>query len=344
MTLQLSATSTVESPARVAPATPARTSPRRAVHAVPRHVWLLAIGVASIGVWLVVVGLVTLSRSHDLSGDLVLSQEHMIGPALLGLVSVVFLIERRWPAVPRSALSRAHVVDAGYLALYALIGPFVTLLNTGFAVEVGRHAHFLILQRLALLPQILVVILILVGIDAMNWAAHLANHRSAALWRFHALHHSQEDMSVFTTFRTHPLSHVSYLVAVLPALVLEANGTVPAAALIAYGCFVTLPHANLRWGFGPLGKIFVSPAFHRLHHAAAPVDGHMAANFGFVLVCWDRMAGTAVFPRAGRPVETGVGGRTVPIEQAVPRSKILPVVIAQLGQPFRVKAGLEGRP
>ena len=105
MTLQLSATSTVENPARVAPATPAPDlSPARR-HAVPRHVWLLAIGVASIGVWLVVVGLVTLSRSHDLSGDLVLSQEHMIGPALLGLVSVVFLIERRWPAVPRSALA-----------------------------------------------------------------------------------------------------------------------------------------------------------------------------------------------------------------------------------------------
>ena len=75
-------------------------------------------------------------------------------------------------------------MDAGYLALYALIGPFVTLLNTGFASRSVSHAHFLILQRLALLPQILVVILILVGIDAMNWAAHLANHRSAALWRF----------------------------------------------------------------------------------------------------------------------------------------------------------------
>ena len=66
---------------------------------------------------------------------------------------------------------------------------------------------------------------ILVGIDLMNWTAHVANHRSATLWRFHALHHSQEDMSVFTTFRTHPLSHASYVIALLPALVLEASGT-----------------------------------------------------------------------------------------------------------------------
>ena len=174
---------------------------------------------------------------------------------------------------------------------------------------VSRHAHFLMLRRLPLVPQVVAVALILVGIDAMNWAAHVANHRSTTLWRFHALHHSQEDMSVFTTFRTHPLSHVSYLVALLPALVLEASGTVPAAGLIAYACLVTLPHANLRWSFGPLGRVLVSPAYHRLHHSRSPVEGRRAVNFGFVLVCWDRLAGCAVYPfgrevvanRCGRP-------------------------------------------
>ena len=35
-------------------------------------------------------------------------------------------------------------------------------------------------------------------------------------------------MNVFTTFRTHPLSHASYLPALLPALVLGASGAVPA--------------------------------------------------------------------------------------------------------------------
>ena len=175
------------------------------------------------------------------------------------------------------------------------------------------------LRRLPLVPQVVVVALILVGIDAMNWAAHVANHRSAALWRFHALHHSQEDMSVFTTFRTHPLSHVSYLVALLPALVLEASGTVPAAGLIVYACLVTLPHANLRWSFGPLGRVLVSPAYHRLHHASSPVEGRRAVNFGFVLVCWDRLAGCAVYPFGRQPVATGVAGRPVPSSRPPPR-------------------------
>jgi sterol desaturase/sphingolipid hydroxylase (fatty acid hydroxylase superfamily) len=191
---------------------------------------------------------------------------------------------------------------------------------------------------------VVVVGAILVGIDAMNWAAHVANHRSVVLWRLHALHHSQEDMSVFTTFRTHPLAHASYLPAVLPALVLGASGGVPSAGLIAYGCLVTLPHANLRWTFGRLGRVLVSPAYHRLHHAASPVAGRPAVNFGFVLVCWDRLAGCAVAPSGGTPVATGIAGRPVPIEQTAPKYRLPHLVVAQIRQPFRLRAATDGQP
>jgi sterol desaturase/sphingolipid hydroxylase (fatty acid hydroxylase superfamily) len=241
-------------------------------------------------------------------------------------------------------LARAHLVDAGYLGLFAVVAPFVSLLNTGFAVIVERHAHFLVLSRVPLIPRVVVVGAILIGIDAMNWAAHVANHRSVALWRLHALHHSQEDMSVFTTFRTHPLAHASYLPAVLPALVLGASGGVPSAGLIAYGCLVTLPHANLRWTFGRLGRVLVSPAYHRLHHAASPVAGRPAVNFGFVLVCWDRLAGCAVAPSGGTPVATGIAGRPVPIEQTASKYRLPHLVVAQIRQPFRLRAATDVQP
>jgi sterol desaturase/sphingolipid hydroxylase (fatty acid hydroxylase superfamily) len=309
-----------------------------------KRVWILALGVTSLAVWLAVVGTQALSGAHELLSAVMGAQSRMIGPALVVVVAAIFLAERRWPAVRRPALARAHVVDAGYLLLFAVVGPFVTLLNTGFAVMVERHAHFLMLRRLPLVPQVVVAAVIIVGIDGMNWVAHVANHRSAPLWRFHALHHSQEDMSVFTTFRTHPLAHASYLPALIPALVLEASGTLPATALIAYGCFVTLPHANLRWTFGPLGRVLVSPAYHRLHHASSPVEGHSTVNFGFVLVVWDRLAGLAVHPSGAEPVATGIAGRPVPIEQSAGPSRIGRVVAAQLVQPLRARAAMDGRP
>jgi sterol desaturase/sphingolipid hydroxylase (fatty acid hydroxylase superfamily) len=307
--------------------------------------WLGVLAVAGTAGWLALIGLGALLGSGDLSGALAAARGRMVGPALVVVVAALVLAERRWPAVPRPLLARAHVVDAGYLVLFGVVvAPLLILVQTGFAVEVERHASFLLVSRLAVVPQVVVVAGILVGIDAMNWAAHVANHRSLALWRLHALHHSQEDMSVLTTFRTHPLVHASYLPAMFPALILGASGTVPGSALIAYGCLVTLPHANLRWTLGPLGRVFVSPEYHRFHHAVVPLDSRGTVNFGFVLVFWDQLVHRAVFPNGEAPIATGLAGRPVPVEQSGRTSGIAGVVLSQLAQPFGIRAATDGRP
>jgi sterol desaturase/sphingolipid hydroxylase (fatty acid hydroxylase superfamily) len=307
------------------------------------------LALAAFAVWLGWAGLRVLLSARDLSAVMSSARGQMVGPALFVVVAVIILAARRWPAVRRPMLSSAHLVDAGYLALFAVaVVPVLTLVQTGFGVEVSRHARFLLLGRLPLAPRMVIVAATLVGIDAMNWALHVANHRAAALWRLHALHHSQEDMSVLTTFRTHPLIHASYLPAALPALTLAASGTLPGTALIVYGCLVTLPHANLRWSFGPLGRIFVSPAYHRLHHSTVPLIPSGAVNMGFVLVCWDRLARRAVFPSGGDPIATGIAGRPVPVEQSAGgpgRAGVVGlagVILAQLTQPFRLRAATDG--
>ena len=109
---------------------------------------------------------------------------------------------------------------------------------------------------------------------------------------------------------------------------------------ITYGCLVTLPHANLRWSFGPLGKVVVSPAYHRLHHARELTDARGAVNLGFVLVGWDQLA-RATYPTRGVAIATGIAGRPVPVEQAAPR-RVVRVVVAQLAQPFRLRAATGG--
>jgi len=316
---------------------PGATAARELAAASP---WFGVLAVAGAAVWLGVVGFRSLVAAHDLRGALLNEWSATVGPALLLAVVALFLAERLWPAVRRPALARAHVVDAGYLALFAVaVVPLLVIVQTGFAVEIERHAQFLVLNRLPLVPQVAVVLVILVGVDAMNWVAHVANHRSPSLWRLHALHHSQEDMSVLTTFRTHPLVHATYLLALLPALVLGASGHLPMAALIAYGCLVTLPHANLSWTLGPVGRLVVSPAYHRLHHASE-LDPQGTVNFGFVLVCWDQLIGCAAMPGGRPPVRTGLAGRPVPVEQFGGGGPF-GVVVAQLVQPFRRYTALE---
>jgi sterol desaturase/sphingolipid hydroxylase (fatty acid hydroxylase superfamily) len=79
-----------------------------------------------------------------------------------------------------------------------------------------------------------------------------------------------------------------------------------------------LHHANLRLGFGALGdRLWVSPRFHRLHHAigdggatAAEARVPPGCNFGVLLPWWDMLFGTANFDRRYEP--TGVSDQVRP--------------------------------
>jgi sterol desaturase/sphingolipid hydroxylase (fatty acid hydroxylase superfamily) len=169
--------------------------------------------------------------------------------------------------------------------------------------------------------------------DGLNWFAHLGNHRVRVLWRFHELHHSQEDMSVLTVFRTHPLIHVSYLIALIPGIVLLANGALPTTLLVIYGLIVAFAHSNTNLGFGPLERMFVSPNYHRIHHK---LDGPQDVNLGFALTIWDQLFHRAVFPTPETiRTDTGLPGRPLVVEQAAERPRHISVFAAQLVAPFR---------
>ena len=176
-----------------------------------------------------------------------------------------------------------------------------------------RAAPWLVLPRIPFLPTWALVLVEIAVLDAFNWLAHFGLHRFTALWRLHAVHHSQEELSILTSFRTHPLVHTGYLLTALPAFFFLRNATLPVVAIAVYACLGALPHANVRWTYGRAGRVLISPAYHRLHHAA---EGRIDINLGIVLTVWDVATGRAVFPNPGAVVPaTGLGGRPVPVEQ-----------------------------
>src|SRR5215470_15860771 len=237
----------------------------------------------------------------------------LAAPLLVGLVIVAGTCERIWPAEPRPLLARGHVQDALYLALHAIVViPLMTLLSVGAATLVGDHAHWIELPTRDW-PVWLLVPLTIVAMDGANWLAHYADHRLDALWRFHALHHSQEELSVLTSFRAHPLMHTTgFVLATIPVVALMPARPIAPVLITVYVCIGTLQHANLRWTFGPLGRVLVSPAYHRFHHAC----DDQAVNLGVVLTIWDILTGYARFPARGDGLtRTGLDGRPVPVEQ-----------------------------
>jgi sterol desaturase/sphingolipid hydroxylase (fatty acid hydroxylase superfamily) len=221
-----------------------------------------------------------------------------------------------------------------FTVLHVTLGVLlITALTLSFDDLVRRDLPWIVLPRMGLVPRGVAIAGIFVAMDACNWAVHLANHRVRMLWRFHELHHAQEDMNVLTVFRTHPLIHVSYVLTLIPGLILLSNGVVSVTLLVIYGGIVAFAHSNTNLGFGPLDKILVSPNFHRIHHR---LEGAQDVNLGFVFSIWDQLSHRAVLPTAETVrIDTGLPGRPLRVEQAGPRARHLAVFAAQLLAPFR---------
>ena len=112
-----------------------------------------------------------------------------------------------------------------------------------------------------------------------------------------------------------------------------ANGALPTTLLVVYAGVVAFAHSNTNLGFGPLGRIFVSPNYHRIHHNWT---GRQDVNLGFALTIWDQMFHRAVFPTPETiRTDTGLPGRPLIVEQAGARPRHLAVLLAQLVAPFR---------
>jgi sterol desaturase/sphingolipid hydroxylase (fatty acid hydroxylase superfamily) len=279
------------------------------------------------------VAVTALLRQGQLETVLSAGWGELAAPLLVTLVVATGVCERIWPAEPRPLLACGHVQDALYLALHAIVViPLMTLLSVGAATLVGGHAHWIELPTRDW-PVWLLVPLTIVAMDGANWLAHYADHRLDALWRFHALHHSQEELSVLTSFRAHPLMHTTgFVLATIPVVALMPARPIAPVLITVYVCIGTLQHANLRWTFGPLGRVLVSPAYHRFHHAR----DDQAVNLGVVLTIWDILTGYARFPARGDGLtRTGLDGRPVPVEQDDPARRAPVLVARQLIEPFQ---------
>ncbi len=244
----------------------------------------------------------------------------MVGPAVLVTTLVALLVERR---TPTAALGR----DAVWCALHLAVAvPLLTLLAAGCTRLVGGPA-----ARLGVLgagwPPWAVATVALVAMDGANWLAHWADHRFGALWRLHAVHHQPTEVGVLTAFRAHPLSHLpGFVLAAVPAAVLAGARPLLPALITAYICAATASHAAVGWTLGPLGRVLVSPAYHRLHHDRA-VAG---LNLGVVLTVWDVVAGRALFPVPGAAPRPTGHGHSAPDDR-----RHLAGVARALASPFR---------
>jgi len=159
------------------------------------------------------------------------------------------------------------------------------------------------------------------------YIAHRLLH-SRLLWRFHAIHHSAENLDWLVSFRVHPVEMMlAKSFSLLPSLFIGLSPAAIGLYLAIYGWMSLLNHANVRITFGPLRHIIVGPEFHHWHHAKEHVAHDR--NFAAQLVIWDWLLGTLHSAGRERPASYGVS-------EDVPHG-----FIDQLAYPFRTAAANE---
>ena len=200
-------------PVLAAPARPDAQPDPRGRTRLPR-LYLPALSIVAVMVVLIGVGWANRWGGASFTSSMAGMRVVVIGPMTVAILATILVVERLRPAQRRPFLARGYRQDALYTVLNAtLVLPLVVALALSFSDAAQRYLPWIVVPRFEFLPRWAAIALIFVAMDGCNWLAHLANHRIRVLWRFHELHHSQEDMSVLTVFRTHPLIHVSYLIA-----------------------------------------------------------------------------------------------------------------------------------
>ena len=153
------------------------------------------------------------------------------------------------------------------------------------------------------------------------------------LWPFHAIHHSQRELNLFSEHRIHVVQYFTrYTLAALPMLVLRVQGPAVLWWILLLMWHARFYHSNIRSDFGFLRYLLVSPQSHRIHHSRDAA--HFNRNYGATLSVWDYLFGTQFRSYDVYP-ETGLDDEEFPVETAQSVSSLLASPLRQMLYPFR---------
>lgn len=139
--------------------------------------------------------------------------------------------------------------------------------------------------------------------DVSRFLLHWLMHRFDFLWRIHQVHHSASTLTPLTTLRIHPIESVFY--SIRSSLIhgfcagssffwlgfqLDSWQIWGATTWVLVFNFLgaNLRHSQIPLHYGPLEKVFISPAMHQAHHGVKTMNN----NYGAVLALWDRINGS----------------------------------------------------
>ncbi len=235
-------------------------------------------------------------------------QSVTVSAVIFSIGFVVFaLMERMFSLSTSKKPLRSTLIDVRYALLSVLYPPFILFI-------ISAVFGLLAISRTVpppgpetLLSMAGQFLLLLFVRDAIIYLRHRIFH-TRPIWAFHSIHHSSEEVDWLSAVRFHPVeSMIETFIEILFFLGCSLSGfspTVLSVGSMVIGFYNFFIHSNLRWTFGPLRYVLVSPVFHRWHHSdsAKAQDKNFAAMFS----CIDLVLGTFYMPKGSMPLTTGL--------------------------------------
>jgi sterol desaturase/sphingolipid hydroxylase (fatty acid hydroxylase superfamily) len=219
----------------------------------------------------------------------------------------------------RILLSPSNLADLGYLFYHVFLAgllfgwtviSYQSLTNGLIGALAAAFGPVEPTTLPAFVTRTVITVMLFLAYELGYWLNHYLSHRVAFLWEFHRVHHTATVLTPVTNFRVHPV-YTFVFVNILAVSTAIANGignymfgeTAYQYALsdtniilvVFIHTYVHLQHTELWIPFsGTLGRVFMSPAHHQLHHSTDPV--HFNKNMGSCLAVWDWMFGTLYVP------------------------------------------------
>ncbi|KAI6235436.1 Fatty acid hydroxylase domain-containing protein [Aphelenchoides besseyi] len=122
--------------------------------------------------------------------------------------------------------------------------------------------------------------------DFLYYLGHRAIHEAGFFWGLHTIHHSSEYYNLSTALRQAAIQDVGLAIYdVLQAFF------IPPQVFLVHRYFSEIfqfwLHTSLLGDLYPLGLVFNSPSYHRVHHGRNPYC--IDRNYGGVLIIWDKL-------------------------------------------------------
>jgi sterol desaturase/sphingolipid hydroxylase (fatty acid hydroxylase superfamily) len=151
----------------------------------------------------------------------------------------------------------------------------------------------------------LTLLLLFIGQEFFYYWYHRAAHRIRFFWATHAVHHSPNQLTLAAAYRlgwTGKLSGTAMFFA--PLVWLGVRPEIVVATVLINLWYQFWLHTTWIPKLGWLEYVFNTPSSHRVHHASN-LD-YLDANYGGVLIVFDRLFGTYVPERADEPCRYGL--------------------------------------